>query len=126
MPSDRNSEEANEAEVEEKSTSSSDSTAEAEKKSGNKKGGVAAVVIIVLIIIVVIALIMYKKMRTDYDGGFTFKGIFRLNKMNQKTAHGRELFSLLSLSLRLRLFVTHFYQSNLFNSMRSSPLACIE
>merc|ERR1719431_2516887 len=76
VPSDRNSEEANEAEVEEKSTSSSDSTAEAEKKSGNKKGGVAAVVIIVLIIIVVIALIMYKKMRTDYDGGFTFKGIF--------------------------------------------------
>ena len=74
VPSDRDSSEDEISTVEEKSTSESDT---AESGTSKKKGGVAAVVIIVLIIIVVIALVMYKKMRTDYDGGFTFKGIFR-------------------------------------------------
>jgi len=47
-----------------------------ENKS-KSKGGVAAVVIIVIIAVAIISLFVYKKMRNDYDGGFTFKGIFR-------------------------------------------------
>ena len=54
---------------------------ESDKAKGKSKGGVVAVVLIVIVIILVVAAVMYKKMRTDYDGGFSFKGIFRFETL---------------------------------------------
>ena len=55
-----------------------DDSIDFDKQESKGKGGIAAVVIIVLIIAAVVGIIAFKKMRTDYDGGFSFKGIFRL------------------------------------------------
>lgn len=53
-----------------------DDSIDFDKQESKGKGGIAAVVIIVLIIAAVVGIIAFKKMRTDYDGGFSFKGIF--------------------------------------------------
>jgi len=52
-----------------------------DKKSN---GGVAAVVIIVLIVVAVVAFVLYKRCKSDYQGGFNVRQVF--NRQAEQTA----------------------------------------